>query len=166
MNHKRSSSRVQTASLTKSPARTLETTQKNHEFSAANPIKFVPYSINRSALFDKGCVTCGKDNICVKYYGERHMCLRCREFLRTQNNEKACVFLNDAGEISAVAERKTEKGDKTYYYIEPDLIWFKDFRCYATLAQEDELIVLIHDNQTIRKTREKREIKSILKEKI
>lgn len=94
------------------------------------------------------------------------MCLKCREFLRTQNNEKAYVFLSDDGEICAVGEKKPEKGDRIYYYIEADLLWFKDFRCYATLAQEDELIVLIHDNQTIKKTREKREIKSILKEKI
>lgn len=166
MNHKRSSTRVQTASLTKSPAKTLETISRNNEFSAANPIKFVPFSINHSALFDKGCVTCGKDNICVKYYGERHMCLRCREFLRTQNNEKAYVFLNDEGEICAVGEKKNEKGEKLFYNIEPDLLWFKDFRCYATLAQEDELIILIHDNQSIKKIREKKEIKSILKDKI
>lgn len=143
---------------------TITESPKREDFSAANPIKFIPHSINRSALYDKGCVTCGKDNILVKYYGERHICLRCREFLRTQNNEKAHVFLNDDGEIQAVGEKKNENGEKEFFYFETDLLWFKEYRCYATLAGEDELIILLHDNQTVKKNLEKK--KPILKEKI
>lgn len=127
--------------------------RKSKDFSNANPIKFVPYSIKQSALFDKGCITCGKDNIEVKYFGERHICLRCRNFLKTQNDDRAFVYLNDNGDVEVVGKsRKEASGQLVYYHVEPDQIYFKEYRCYATLAQEDELIVLLHDDQSIKKT--------------
>ena len=138
---------------------------KSKDFSLANPIKFVPYSIKQSALFDKGCVTCGKDNIEVKYYGERHICLRCRNFLKTKNNDRAHVYLTDEGDVAVVGKYKKEMpGKSNFYFVEPDQLWFKEYRCYATLAKEDELIVLLHDEQLVKKNSEKIEGKSILKE--
>ena len=146
----------------------LETGRKSRDFSISEPIKFIPYSINKSALFDKGCVTCGKDNIEVKYYGERHICLRCRNFLKTMNNDKAFVYINENGDIEAVGQKTAEPGAKpAYYSIETDKLWFKDYRCYASLAGNDELIVLLHDNQLLKKNTAGLSIgrKPILKEK-
>jgi hypothetical protein len=91
-------------------------------------------------------VTCGKDNIQVKYFGERHVCLRCRCFLKTINNDKAFVFLDEDGNIKAFGEKEGR-----YYEINSDKIWFNDHRCYATLAGEDELIILLHDDQSLKK---------------
>ena len=138
--------------------------RKSKDFSLANPIKFIPYSIKQSALFDKGCITCGKDNIEVIYFGERHICLRCRNFLKTKNNDRAYVYLNDDGDVEVVGKvRKEISGENPYYSVEPDQLWFKEYRCYATLAQEKELIVLLHDDQSIKKNVEKHEVKSIMK---
>jgi len=162
VNSKKSCTRLTSSIFTKTPTTSLES-RKSRELFLSNPIKFVPYSINRSALFDKGCVTCGKDNIDVKYYGERHICLRCRNFLKTANNDTVHVYLNENGDAEAVGERIIENGAKSYYCVETNKLWFKDYRCYATLAQENELIVLLHDDQSLKKIAEKAEAKSMKK---
>ena len=115
-------------------------------------------------MYDKGCLTCGKDNIEVRYYKERHICLRCRNYLKTYYNDKAVIFLNDKEEIEILGEKIGENGTINYYPVEFDQIWFNEYRCYATLADVDELIILLHDDQSVKKkpkdgTQEKKFVK-------
>lgn len=166
MHSKKNSTKLPSPTMVKSHISTVFDVSKSREFSVAVPIKFEPYSITKTALFDKGCLTCGKNNIVVEYYGERHVCLRCRNFLKTINDDKASVYLNDNGDVEVVGEKNEAGGKSTFYFIDIDKLWFKDYRCYATLAQENELIVLLHDDQSLKKNRGKKETKSILKEKI
>ena len=83
--------------------------------------------------------------------------------MKTANNDKVHIYLNENGDAEAVGERTVENGAKSYYSVDTDKLWFKDYRCYTTLAQENELIVLLHDDQSLKKTAEKAEKKSIRK---
>ena len=72
------------------------------------------------------------------------------------------------GEIEPVGQKTAEQGAKpTYSSIETDKLWFKDYRYYASLAGNDEIIVLLHDNQLLKKNTAGLRIgrKPILKEK-
>jgi len=40
-----------------------------------------------TAIYDKGCLTCGQRNIEVKFHGERHVCFKCRAYLQTPDGK-------------------------------------------------------------------------------
>lgn len=44
------------------------------------------------------------------------MCLSCRSFLKTYNNDKVLLFLNDDGEIEAYGEKINRENNTKIYY--------------------------------------------------
>eukprot|EP01017_Pseudomicrothorax_dubius_P048443 TRINITY_DN8815_c0_g1_i1.p1 TRINITY_DN8815_c0_g1~~TRINITY_DN8815_c0_g1_i1.p1 ORF type:complete len:233 (+),score=40.76 TRINITY_DN8815_c0_g1_i1:30-728(+) len=111
-----------------------------------NPIKFVPFSVTKSGLYDAGCLTCGKENIVVKFHGERHVCVKCRQYLRNDKNDPVAVFLNEQGEIEAWAHKNID-GVNKYYKANPEKMKIFEWQCYATFSGENELVVLLQDEQ-------------------
>ena len=72
-------------------------------------ITFQNSSTTRQALFNTGCLTCGGENIEVKYYGQRHLCLQCREKLKTFNEDSVFVMLDDNGDVLVLAKSQNNE---------------------------------------------------------
>mmetsp|Transcript_46344 Transcript_46344/g.53406 ORF Transcript_46344/g.53406 Transcript_46344/m.53406 type:complete len:255 (+) Transcript_46344:16-780(+) len=95
--------------------------------------------------YQKGCLTCGGANIKVKYFGERHICLKCRNYIRTTDNKPVRLYLDEDNEIVAIAKRFI--GSQMIEYQVPfDNLRLYEKKCYATFAGENELIVLLQDD--------------------
>lgn len=46
------------------------------------------------------CPTCfSPDNIAVKYYSKKHVCINCRKFLRDQHGNQVKLFVSKEGDI-------------------------------------------------------------------
>ena len=82
-----------------------------------------------NCFYLSGCVTCGKKNISVEYFLERHICLECRKEIKYDNMEVK-IFLNDLNDIVSIVEDKN--GD--YFAVDNDELTIFDFKCYATNA--------------------------------
>ena len=95
----------------------------------------------RKMIHKEGCPTCGQDHIQVQYYGYRHVCLRCREFIETRDGHPVKIILDKEGNIIAFTfdERKQVK----YVDFQKLVVFNKD--CFASLAGLGELIVLIYE---------------------
>ncbi|CAD8172419.1 unnamed protein product [Paramecium octaurelia] len=107
-----------------------------------NPIKFEPYSLQRAALYDKGCITCGGPNISVTYHGERHICLKCRDHITTLDGDPVLIFQDDDGEVCVVGISDKKK----LYFVQLDELKINGYRCYVTFSNENEIICLLHDS--------------------
>lgn len=116
----------------------------------ARPSTFVPGSLVQTGLFEKGCLTCGRENIIVKYHGERHICIPCRRFIKDENNRPVTLFVAENGSIRAIAWKPGPPGgpDKIYYDVPSDRIKVFEYRCYSTFSGPNEMIVLLHDIQS------------------
>ena len=113
----------------------------------------------RAALTVKGCITCGKTNLSVKYHGERHICLECRKKVKTYNGDKVVLFLDDEGNvvckgIKIIRNTLGEIEKQMPYDADPNKLMIAVeniiYKCYATTSAPDELIVLLSDNQADR----------------
>jgi len=118
--------------------------------------KPIPFNVNdypTIALYDQGCVTCGKENIETKYHGMRHICPNCRNYLRTYENDKAYVYLSEDGNIVCKGVKMSKEDDgsfrKVIYDVLENELKIFEYRCYVTLSGPDELVVLLHDKQII-----------------
>lgn len=128
--------------------------------SVGQPIPFNPKDKFGPALFDKGCLTCGKDNIVTKYHGERHVCINCRQQIKSYDGDEVKIYLDQHGDIVCKAikilQGEDEKVKKVFYDVQPDQLKVFEYRCFATYSGRDELIVLLHHDQTMRRKREVR----------
>ena len=119
-----------------------------------NQINFSVNSFPTIALFDRGCITCGKENIETKYHGMRHVCTICRNYLKTYDNDKAYVYLSEDEQIVCKGMKINKLPDgtiqKDVYDVLRDELKIFEYRCYATLSGPDELVILLHDRQNLR----------------
>jgi hypothetical protein len=51
------------------------------------------------ALFDKGCITCGRENLKTKFHGDRHVCTNCRRMIKSYDNDQIYLYLDEYGDI-------------------------------------------------------------------
>ena len=95
----------------------------------------------RKMIYKEGCPTCGQNHVLVQYYGFRHLCNRCREFIETRDGHPVRISLDKEGNIVAFTfdERKQVK----YVDFLKLVVFNKD--CFASLAGPHELIVLIYE---------------------
>ena len=122
--------------------------------------KPIPFNANDHptiALYDAGCVTCGKENIETKYHGMRHICPNCRNYIKTYENDKAYIYLSETGEIvckGVKVDRNTEGTVRKEFYDNPsDELKIFEYRCFVTLSGPSELVILLHGKQNIPKGR-------------
>ena len=45
------------------------------------------------------CPICMEQHIAVEYYGHRHICTKCRNFVRDEHGNQVKIFVNEKGEI-------------------------------------------------------------------
>ena len=60
-------------------------------------MNFDPFGL-KNALYDKGCITCGRTNIFVTHYQDRHICLECRKSIISYERDPMKIFLDDEKE--------------------------------------------------------------------
>jgi len=118
------------------------------------PIPFNVADYPTIALYDKGCITCGKENIETKYHGMRHICPNCRNYIKTYDNDKAYIYLSEDGEIVCKGTKISKKSDgtilsKKVYDVPQNELKIFEYRCFATLSGPTELVILLHDKQNI-----------------
>jgi len=118
------------------------------------PITFNVADYPTIALYDKGCITCGKENIETKYHGMRHICPNCRNYIKTYDNDKAYIYLSEDGEIVCKGTKISKKSDgtiisKKVYDVPQNELKIFEYRCFATLSGPAELVILLHDKQNI-----------------
>jgi hypothetical protein len=96
-------------------------------------------------LYKEGCPTCGQDHISVQYFGQRHVCLRCREYIKTPDGQPVKLILDNEGNIIALTydDRKQVR----YVDFQKLVIFEKD--CFASFAGPGELVVLLSDEGLI-----------------
>jgi hypothetical protein len=95
----------------------------------------------RRIIFKEGCPTCGQDHISVQYYGYRHICLRCREYIKTTDGHPVKIMLDKEENIIAL----TYDDRKQVKYVDFQKLVIFDKECYASFAGPGELIVLLYD---------------------
>lgn len=97
--------------------------------------------LGRKMIYKEGCPTCGQDHIKVQYYGYRHICMRCREYIKTRDGHPVKIMLDKEENIIALTfdERKQVK----YVDFQKLVIFNKD--CFASFAGPGELIVLLYE---------------------
>lgn len=96
---------------------------------------------NRKMIFREGCPTCGQDHVKVMYYGYRHICMRCREYIKTLDGHPVKIMLDKEENIIALTfdERKQVK------YVDYQKLMIFNKECFASFAGPGELIVLLFD---------------------
>jgi hypothetical protein len=116
----------------------------------ARPMQFQSYSLTNTGLWDQGCITCGKDNFAVKFHGQRHVCVNCRKYIKTINNDRALIYLDNDNQVQCKGlktVRENGKEKKVMYDVPLDQLKIFEYRCYVSFSAKDELIVLLHDEQ-------------------
>lgn len=95
--------------------------------------------------FPSGCLTCGERNTEVKYYGERHVCDKCKKFIQTTDDKPVELVITPDDRVYAFW-----KEFKAINFLKPVFhpVDFNDLRvldmpCYATVAGHGELVVLL-----------------------
>jgi hypothetical protein len=92
-------------------------------------------------LFPENCPTCGGKHIEVQYFGFRHICETCKEYLKAPDGRFVKVLVDDRGQIQAIA--KDDK--KLTPPVDPSDLRIFERKCYASFAGEDELVVLMFE---------------------
>jgi hypothetical protein len=77
----------------------------------------------------------------VQYFGHRHICIRCKEFIKSPEGMPVKVMLDADENIRAIA---TDDKGRMYEVNYQDLRIF-DKTCFASFAGEDEMILLVRD---------------------
>jgi hypothetical protein len=126
--------------------------------SVGKPIPFNPKDKFGPALFDRGCLTCGKDNLFTKYHGDRHVCINCRNQIKTYDGDEVKIYLDQYGDIICKGVKFVEDDNamkvKHFFDVPLDQIKVFEYRCFATYSGRDELIVLLHHDQTMRRQKD------------
>lgn len=95
----------------------------------------------RRIIFKEGCPTCGQDHIKVQYYGYRHICLRCREYIKTSDGHPVKIMLDKEENIIAL----TFDDRRQVRYVDYQKLCIFDKECFASFAGPGELVVLLYD---------------------
>jgi len=70
------------------------------------------------ALYPTGCLTCGQKNAEVAYYGERHICYKCKNFIMTPDGRPVSLVQTPDDRIFAFV--KEFKGS-AFRYLSVDI---------------------------------------------
>ncbi len=57
-------------------------------------------------------VTKKLDNIVVEYYGRKHICVKCRKFVRDSHGNQIKIFMNEEGDVVCLGIKKDENSPK------------------------------------------------------
>lgn len=65
------------------------------------------------------CPLCGETHILVAYHGYKHICVKCRNFVRDQHGNQINIFISekDGGIVCLGILPKTFEREKVAYYI-------------------------------------------------
>ena len=103
--------------------------------------KFKTSLSKKKIVYREGCPTCGQDHIIVQYFGHRHICLRCREYIKTPDGYPVKIMLDKEENIIAL----TYDDRKQVKYVDFQKLVIFDKDCFASFAGPGELIVLLYD---------------------
>ena len=95
----------------------------------------------KQLVFKEGCPTCGQDHIPVQYFGYRHICMRCREYIKTPDGHPVKVMLDKEENIIAL----TYDDRKQVKYVDFQRLVIFEKECFASFAGPSELVVLLND---------------------
>ncbi|CAG9316667.1 unnamed protein product [Blepharisma stoltei] len=98
-------------------------------------------SNKKRMIFKDGCPTCGQEHIPVEYFNHRHICSKCREYIKTPDGSPVKIVLDRGETILALAfdERKKLKP------VDHQNLMIFDRPCFASFAGPGELVVLLYD---------------------
>ena len=95
----------------------------------------------KKIVYRDGCPTCGQDHIPVQFYGHRHICIRCREYIKDPDGRPVKVMLDKEENIIAL----TYDDRKQVRYVDFHKLVIFEKECFASFAGPGELIVLLYD---------------------
>lgn len=96
----------------------------------------------RKKAFSEGCPTCGENHTPVAFFGHKHVCGKCIRYLRSPTNKPAKIIQDEQGNIHSISYDE----DKNHVEIDPNDLRIFDIKCYATFADEGQVIVLLRDS--------------------
>ena len=101
----------------------------------------------KPALYRTGCLTCGRENASVQYYGERYCCISCCQYIQTPAGESVTVKATGNGRNIKASVWKNNQIVKGLKCDINDLRIF-GHKCHATFAGEkgDVIILLSGDD--------------------
>ena len=106
--------------------------------------KYFKIKFKHAALFPKGCLTCGRDNVTVQYYLDRYVCNLCLKYLQIPTGE--LVQLRPSKDNRRIiAEVRRDGMVMKNIKVDIDELIIFGYKCYATFAGEKgEIIVLLY----------------------
>lgn len=98
-------------------------------------------SHKKRMVFKDGCPTCGQEHIPVQYFNHRHICAKCKEYIKTADGNPVKIVLDREEKILALTfdERKKLKP------VDHQNLVIFDRPCFASFAGPTELVVLLYD---------------------
>ena len=97
------------------------------------------------ALHKHGCLTCGRENASVQYYGERYVCQACQQYIQTPSGEMVTLKASSNGRYII---GKVWKNNRIMKGVQCDIDDLRIFghKCHATFAGEKgDLIILLDE---------------------
>lgn len=85
------------------------------------------YAVKSRKLYEVGCPTCGEEHESIKYFGQRHICNKCKEHIYTTDNRPVHIGIDKQGEIKAHAYEGA-----THELVDHEDLKIFDKKCYAT----------------------------------
>ena len=98
----------------------------------------------RPAIFDKGCLTCGHENVKVENYGERHCCNTCLNSLKTPAGDLVTLKATENGRFIIGTAWQWSKPTSQKVNID-DLRIRGGHKCHATFAGEKGDVIVLLD---------------------